>query len=104
MVYWALIATQLQVLNSKLSSSRNTNVTKDKRKAMYILSDELTQNNQHLSLPNASEEEENSIFMCDYLACASCQAVAFQFHAAFSFAHRYNNKKMTDSKLFDITG
>ena len=104
MVCCVLIVTQLQISNSKFGNGHRTNVTEDKRKAMHILSDELTQNNQHLNLPNASEEEENSIFICDYLVCASCQAVAFQFHTAFSLAHRYNNKKLTDSELLDIAG
>jgi hypothetical protein len=44
------------------------------------------------------------MLMAEHLVCQSCQVIAFQFHVAFSKAHRYSSKRMSDSQLLDVTG
>lgn len=51
------------------------------------------------------EEEETSLLPQDHLKCASCQAVAHQFHLGFSKAHKYTSQQMKkDSDLLHVTG
>ena len=75
-----------------------------KQNRKYVLNDRLINVKKNFPLPKLSEEEENSMFVADHLTCPSCQAVVFQFHIAFSLAHKYNNKRLTDSEMLEITG
>ena len=86
-----------------ISSTRSEIKIKDSPYRAHVLSKRLIETKDNLSLPKFSEEEENSMFPADHLTCPSCQAIAFQFHIAFSAAHKYNNERLTDSELLDVT-
>ena len=75
-----------------------------KQNKKYVMSNRIIEANKNLPLPKLSEEEENSMYVADHLTCPSCQAIVFQLHIAFALAHKYNNKRMTDAELLDITG
>ena len=51
-----------------------------------------------------TEEEENSMTIARHLTCPSCQAVAFQLHKDFSFAHKYRQEVLSELKILTITG
>ena len=51
-----------------------------------------------------TEEEENSMTIARHLTCPSCQAVAFQLHKAFSFAHKYRKEVLSELKILTIAG
>ena len=51
-----------------------------------------------------TEEEENSMTISRHLTCPSCQAVAFQLHKAFSFAHKYRTEVLSELKILTIAG
>ena len=51
-----------------------------------------------------TEEEENSMTIARHLTCPSCQAVAFQLHKAFSFAHKYRTEVLSELKILTIAG
>ena len=51
-----------------------------------------------------TDEEENSMTIARHLTCPSCQAVAFQLHKAFSFAHKYRKEVLSELKILTIVG
>ena len=114
-VAMAMVLFVVQRLKSKMTiTNRNgpqieESEDSDKyHEALYVLSDELEEEKRKGNfgpMPKLSAEEENSIFLAKHLICPGCHAIAFQFHKAFTIAHRYQNKRLlTEPELVDIVG